>query len=83
MKISTTVMTRTIEHSRKHGPFDPRWPTLRSPTGTEQLEEARLGAIMQTAVQAWEWEGGAQRNLRESGVLTRVVGDREPFAAKA
>ena len=47
-------MTTTIEHSRRHGPHDPRWQTLRSLKETGQLEEARPGAIAPAAVQAWE-----------------------------
>jgi hypothetical protein len=49
-------MTKRIEPSRKHGPFDPRWPSFRK---ADRLEEARLGAIMPAALKAWEGEGGA------------------------
>ena len=52
-------MTTMIEHSRKHGPFDPRWLTFRAVRGFEQLERARPAAIRRAAVQAWEGEGGA------------------------
>jgi hypothetical protein len=52
-------MTRTIQESRKHGPFDPRWLTFRAVRGVEQLERARPAAIKRAAVQAWEGEGGA------------------------
>jgi len=52
-------MTRSIEHARKHGPFDPRWPTARPVSEFEQLEHARPAAITWSAVQAWEGEGGA------------------------
>jgi hypothetical protein len=51
-----TVMTKRIEPSRKHGPFDTRWPSFRR---VDRLEEARLGAIMPAALQAWEGEGDA------------------------
>jgi hypothetical protein len=60
-------MTRRIEPSRRHGPFDPRY--LRRSAGgitkalvapldeAERLQE-RHGAVLRDAVQAWEGEGG-------------------------
>ena len=66
------VMTRTIEHSRKHGPFDPRWPTLRSLTETDQPDDAWPAAITRAAVEAWEGEGGAvYREARRTNTTTR------------
>jgi hypothetical protein len=50
---------KRIEPSRKHGPFDLRWLTVRSLKEAEQPEEARPEAITRAAVQAWEGEGGA------------------------
>jgi hypothetical protein len=66
-------MTRTIEHSRKHGPFDPRWLTFRAVRGFEQLERARPAA-RRAAVQAWEGEGGAL--LPEERPISRNTGER-------
>ena len=67
-------MTRTIEPSRKHGPFDPRWLTFRAVRGFEQLERARPAAIRRAAVQAWEGEGGAL--LPEERPISRNTGER-------
>ena len=69
-----TVMTRTIQHSRKHGPFDPRWLTFRAVRGVEQLERARPAAIKRAAVQAWDGEGGAL--LPEERPISRNTGER-------
>jgi hypothetical protein len=64
-----TVMTRTIEHSRKRGPFDPRWPPLRSLKEAQQVVDAQPWVIA-PAMQAWEGEGGAVR--REERWLSRA-----------
>jgi hypothetical protein len=53
------IVMKRIEHSRKHGPFDPRWLTVRPLEEVEQLEEAPPTAITPAALQAWEAEGGA------------------------
>ncbi len=48
-----------IEHPRKHGPFDPRFPRrpTRAPAGEAQSSER--AAALSTALQTWEGEGGA------------------------
>jgi hypothetical protein len=57
-------MPRTMEHSRRHGPFDPRYRLRRSkPAAT--LDKSRGGLD----IAAWEDEGGA---LRESRPARRV-----------
>jgi hypothetical protein len=53
------IVMKRIEPARKHGPFDPRWLTVRARKEAEQLEEAPPGAITPAALQAWEGEGGA------------------------
>ena len=75
MKLSLRpIMTRKIEHSRRHGPFDPRWLTARAVREFEQLERARPAAIRRAAVRAWEGEGGAL--LPEERPINRETGVR-------
>ncbi len=53
-------MTRTIEHSRRRGPFDPRYRVRRAVE--EPSAEALVGwdeAPHNSAIRVWEDQGGA------------------------
>lgn len=48
-----------IEHARRHGHFDPRYPIRRSPPPEPALDRAYADALAGSALQDWEGEGGA------------------------
>jgi len=55
-----------IEHSRKHGFHDPRWPRRRDASASPRRSELRSGAVESDAfllasLATWEGEGGAFR----------------------
>ena len=64
-------MSRLMEHSRRHGPFDPRF-RVRGSKPAAALDDSRGGP----EVAAWEDEGGALRPAL-AGALPRAV----PLAA--
>jgi hypothetical protein len=55
-------MPRLMEHSRRHGPFDPRF----------RLRRSRPAAVVASTaghpeIAGWEDEGGALRERRDAG----------------
>jgi hypothetical protein len=50
---------RRIELSRKHGPFDPRWPALRRLKGPSRIDARSVATSVRGDLKRWESEGGA------------------------
>jgi hypothetical protein len=55
-------MARLMEHSRRHGPFDPRYRPRRSKR-QDALDQMPGGR----EIAGWEDEGGALRERRDAG----------------
>jgi hypothetical protein len=61
---------KRIELSRKHGPFDPRWPAVRRVKDATRLDAEQLATSLPGALRRWESEGGATRPERRREVST-------------
>jgi hypothetical protein len=59
-----------IEHARRHGHFDPRYPIRSAP----QPDRATADALAGSAPQDWEGEGGAQMFLPRDDAKRGVSG---------
>jgi hypothetical protein len=61
---------KRIELSRKHGPFDPRWPAVRRVNDAKRLDAESLATSFPGELRRWESEGGAMRPDRRREVAT-------------
>jgi hypothetical protein len=64
-----------IEHSRKHGPFDPRWPRRpqlfdRRPSGASLSKGFDADDLLVEEIATWEAEGGATARARSARAWT-------------
>ena len=61
---------KRIELSRKHGPFDPRWPAARRVNDAARLDAEPLATSLPGQLRRWESEGGATLADRRREVST-------------